>query len=84
MRRNQFKILEVWDLNHNTGQNQFKIREVRDLNQNMGEIKLRAVHIIPDLIRDILLSGVVLQDGGVPGLGVDVGVDFGGEDGFVA
>ena len=33
---------------------------------------------------DKSLPGVVVQDGGVPGLGVDVGVDFGGEDGLVA
>ena len=33
---------------------------------------------------DALFAGVVGQDGAVPGGGVDVGVDLGGEDGLVA
>ena len=31
-----------------------------------------------------LFPGMVGEDGGLPGGGVDVGVDLGGEDGFVA
>lgn len=32
----------------------------------------------------MIAAGMVLKDGGLPGAGVDVGIDLGGEDGLVA